>query len=223
MKTPDWKKAPKGATHYETGTFYKIVNDSPHHYRVDFGWRPSVCTIQDVQRMAAVAPAPVAAAVAPNWKEAPEGATHWSEGAFYKIDELGEPQFYTDHKWTLSACTHGYVQRMETKPEPEIVEWMPVVAVKCEFLPDPGENIWVRCIFLAHVDGEYFVDVLEGQSYDKGVDRMPDRTKGRFRPIKSKEDKAIDEMLSLVTGKALSIKGMCKALYKAGYKLNGTG
>ena len=162
MKTPDWKKAPKGAMHYETGTFYKIVNDSPHHYRVDFGWRPSVCTIQDVQRM-------------------------------------------------------------ETKPEPEIVEWMPVVAVKCEFLPDPGENIWVRCIFLAHVDGEYFVDVLEGQSYDKGVDRMPDRTKGRFRPIKSKEDKAIDEMLSLVTGKALSIKGMCKALYKAGYKLNGTG
>ena len=93
-------------------------------------------------------------------------------------------------------------------------EGLPPVGTWCEFKPDPSEDRWIKCVFLAHVGGEYFVDIPEGQSYSRGVDRMLDRAQGRFRPIKSEEDKAIDEMQEVCEVST----GYCRALYKAGWR-----
>lgn len=87
----------------------------------------------------------------------------------------------------------------------------------CEYIADTNAHIerWEECAFIGRVGGEDFVLSI----LDDKVDRMkaidPVR---RFRPIRTEEDKAVDELVNIIEVNSHSIKDTARAIIKAGYK-----
>lgn len=102
-------------------------------------------------------------------------------------------------------------------------EWgaagLPPVGSAVEYASDPNSIpiIWDECIYLARANNEDFVLISSSDSVDRMKAIDPSR---RFRPIRTEEERAVEEMLNCLEGvdSATCNAGAIGALYRAGYR-----
>ena len=129
--------------------------------------------------------------------EAPAGDLYWDLGA-----EGG------------SIIAYRPILDADTKPEPP--EWegggLPPVGCECEMSTPDG---WVRAT-IVFSDG----DIAIGRIHDgQHTTSKCDWSRKGFRPIRSEEDRAIEEMVEALqeTG-YINLRSLMRALYRAGYR-----
>lgn len=140
-----------------------------------------------------------------DWSTAPEGATHYSTftGISYPwLKASDEGYFYWAGRWTeyFGQEPEDLVHFRESikRPVSPSDNWTPNPGDECEYRPDPDLDVWVKCTFLANVNGEYFVDTLANGFIDAGVDRMKAKFTGRFRPIKSEKQIGVEALVKVI-------------------------
>ena len=159
----------------------------------------------------------------PNWEEAPEGFDYWIESKGIKSD------FHRKEGIRYYDTERGnyYIDSKEIKvtkrPEPE--EWNtqtvyttgkewdgdvpPPVGTVCEakalYGSDPS---WVEVEVLKVFDDKCAV-IMDGVTLCWATE---------FRPIKTEEEKAVDEMSKIIWGAPNCHAAQAKALYRVGYR-----
>lgn len=95
---------------------------------------------------------------------------------------------------------------------------LPPVGMECEYAAAMGED-FEPCIFIGFVRGECYV--LRHLDSPTSVDRFMSNDPGRFRHLRTEEDKAVEEMIAIAAGKCGN-NGLTRAAmiapYAAGYR-----
>ena len=153
MTIPDWTEAPEGATHYDviadlfcTVDYFwskgKRIGGNGGH----FNWNTDRYT-----------PRPVDATV-PDWKEAPDDATHFDAiaGIWCK-----EGNFWHGGGWIITENLEDLGNSRYT-PSP-VEAWFPIVGESCQVIELPGT--YINCEILANRHGDYIYYVSEKHGF----------------------------------------------------------
>jgi hypothetical protein len=162
----------------------------------------------------------------PDWKTAPEGATHWSKEneLFYKKED-GAMYFYRI-RWIRSDYMPDEYHHLKLIQRPTPPAWhetgdLPPVGTECNYTAKrhdfhaaivPGEYYY--CKIIAYYDGFVWTS-------DNGIRALENTI---FRPIQSDRDKAIEEMVKIIEKNAkiyISLEDIGEAsrvLYDASYR-----
>jgi hypothetical protein len=170
---------------------------------------------------------------APDWGNAPEDATHW-EPASDEDDESwmkkdGEDWYFWGagvSKWikynkTTNPIVEDRIKAMIPRPQVEPKEWsgegLPPVGTVCEYIDASGKYHQVE---ITGYGRSLVLFVVEGSSNEQCTAKDPHL----FRPIRSEEDRAVEEMAKVFNSNcAVDYSGQplldgMKALYREGYR-----
>jgi hypothetical protein len=142
---------------------------------------------------------------APDWKTAPEGATHWSKALenFYRINDRSL-FFFSSGEWKYSDdWSHLLLIERPTQPP----AWhetgdLPPVGTECEFYMDDhcepdrvenGDKVEIVCHYMATVPVAGFIVRKNGRTMIDGAIAKC------FRPLRSDRDKAIEEIVKVLS------------------------
>ena len=137
-----------------------------------------------------------------NWNEAPEGATHWAT-----LDDLinrwhmlkgGSLYFFSSRRrWIKYEKDTSYVMAIRESliPRSEEEKWngegLPPAGTVCEVLnTSMMHSEYEECMI--HWIGDYSVVYTSEDSFSEKVAKIVDLV---FRPIKTEEEKAVDEIV----------------------------
>lgn len=159
-----------------------------------------------------------------DWSKAPEGATHYRED--WHCTSAGGIQYYKQlakgWRYWGELLGPGWRQCEEPIagfkeiPRKAVKAWngegLPPVGTVCEVQKDAGFD-WTKTKVLAHHLG-FAVHSWSQDGDDMEVAAAPS---GDFRPIRTAEQIAIDEMRQIISSK-VGDEDAAKALYLAGYR-----
>ena len=152
MTIPDWTEAPSEATHWdEIADVWCNINGWWHNgifqtLRKKTDWETDRYT-----------PRPVDATV-PDWKEAPDDATHFDAiaGIWCK-----EGNFWHGGGWIITENLEDLGNSRYT-PSP-VEAWFPIVGESCQVIELPGT--YINCEILANRHGDYIYYVSEKHGF----------------------------------------------------------
>lgn len=128
-----------------------------------------------------------------------------------------------DFDWSTGGDRWIIAYRPILDAKPEAPEWdgggLPPVGTMCEFIdPDDGEGSWTRVTVFGRNGHIIWLGI-------SGWGKLYDASLYKFRPIRSEEDKAVEEMIHQVQQAGLGDehynRAVCRALYRAGYRMAG--
>lgn len=137
---------------------------------------------------------------------APEGATHlidehrfvkWIYGAEYEFSIYGQDKWSPAmNSYSLEDYANENIWQVLANPAaPEWEGLVPAVGDECEYQPDPKWNEWCGGMFLAEIDGEYFILINGGNKVDR-MRSIPSRIRPIRTPAERVRDSAIDHAFS---------------------------
>jgi hypothetical protein len=177
---------------------------------------------------------------APDWDNAPEDATHWEPENHEYVESWmkkdGAVWFYfvpKDKAWRKTSDVENWrIKRMIPRPQVEPKEWngegLPPTGTVCEMLhPGISEYGWQRVEIKAYFDDRV---VVSGSPaiWGGGFGAIHINSKLKFRPIRSEEDQAVEEIAKILQNDHQIVTdthsknldyfiGPARALYRSGY------
>lgn len=152
-----------------------------------------------------------------DWSKAPEGATHCAthkgiERRWHMLEGDSLYFFSLRRDWIKYEKETSFVaeirESLVARPEAAHV---PPVGTVCEYSSLDGTKYY-ECEILGR--NKELVWIRTTECYKHHVKKESDF---KFRPIKTEEEKAIDDMVMIAKGKCWT-KDICNTLYKAGYR-----
>lgn len=92
---------------------------------------------------------------------------------------------------------------------------LPPVGTECEYTTAIGEP-FDPCVFIGFVRGECYV--LRHMDSPTSVDRFMSNDPDRFRPLRTEEEKAVEEMVAIRKAHHWTDEEFCRELYARGYR-----
>jgi len=168
---------------------------------------------------------------APDWDNAPEGATHWEPRCIWYaswVKQNGDNWYFWSRNkdnWTkYQELTEARIKAMIPRPQVKPKEWngdgLPPIGAVCE--------LWVCGVFDDVVE---FIGIRNKYTavfwrLERDVPDAGELPTVSFRPLRSEEDRAIEEIVEYIKSarlRGLSIsdqgaKAFALQLYRAGYR-----
>ncbi len=143
----------------------------------------------------------------PDWKTAPEGATHYSKrtAAFYKFVDGDLFCFVNrgNNGWEVSDYTNNedFIYTLNPRPSPAWHETgdLPPIGTECEFSVNTTKTRWCKVYMIGlSRNGAPVFEYEDGTVGNLADNFLPEKG-SFFRPIQSDRDKFVDDALSMCT------------------------